>query len=138
MQKVYAVWSGEYSDKDVIAVFASRELADRYAEIRNEREGYGEYEVAEYDLLDSVSTGSFPQMLTIWINYDYTKNKIANLHRGYRYGGNEDLEDVFGNIFSLKIHMPYTTDISELSNDKLLKIAQDRYAQYKARKEGVT
>lgn len=56
MEKVYAVWSGEYEDRVVHNIFKSKELAEHYAE---EQEKINEYEcfwVQEYELYDEKFT----------------------------------------------------------------------------------
>ena len=47
--KLYTVWSGEYSDKTLCAIFLSEAKANKYAKVHDILEGgYGDYYVMEY------------------------------------------------------------------------------------------
>lgn len=64
--KVYTVWSGEYSDRGMHAVFLDKEKADKYAELQAEINPYDGYWVQEYDTMDDqVSMTSTTQ--TYWV-----------------------------------------------------------------------
>jgi hypothetical protein len=49
MTKVYAVWTGEYSDKNVNAIFSKHHLAQAYCDEYNKRR-YGDARIEDYDL----------------------------------------------------------------------------------------
>jgi len=50
--KVYTVWSGEYSDRGMYAVFLDKEKAEKYAEVYTKLDGYDDYWVVEYETED--------------------------------------------------------------------------------------
>ena len=54
MNRVYLVWSGEYSDKGVEAVFSNEEDAERYAKIQGEINDYESYYVDEREVDEHV------------------------------------------------------------------------------------
>lgn len=50
--KLYTVWSGEYSDRGMHAIFKSEEKAKKYAEIHEQLDSFGSYYIIEYELED--------------------------------------------------------------------------------------
>lgn len=51
--KLYTVWSGEYSDVCLHAIFQSKEKAQKYIEVYNALEEYEDYYMREYELADN-------------------------------------------------------------------------------------
>lgn len=159
MDKVYLVWSGEYSDRHVNEVFADKEKAEEYARIRNEREyldSREEYMVEEWDLVkDTNYSDLMPENYILHIIYNPVINKITQTEADippddfpfdfddYYNGHDMDIRDEHmyagGEDFSFQILRSYKEDIHDhLTYDRLLKIAQDRWAQFKARMEGIS
>ena len=50
--KLYTVWSGQYSDICMHAIFLSEEKAEKYAEVNTKLDDYEEYWVREYETYD--------------------------------------------------------------------------------------
>lgn len=50
--KVYTVWTGEYSDRCMVAVFLDEAKAEKYAELHTELDEYDDYWVTEYETQD--------------------------------------------------------------------------------------
>lgn len=50
--KLYTVWSGEYSDRGMHAIFQSKEKAEKYAEVHEKINGYDGFYVIDYELAD--------------------------------------------------------------------------------------
>lgn len=50
--KVYTVWTGEYSDRCMVAVFLDEKKAEKYAEVQTELDEYDYYWVTEYETQD--------------------------------------------------------------------------------------
>lgn len=51
---IWAITQGEYSDYGVVAIMASKELAEEYAALHQGSGRYDTYRVEEFDFLDSV------------------------------------------------------------------------------------
>lgn len=54
MNTVWAVTQGAYSDYHVVAIMASKELADEYVALHLHNDYYDGYRAEEFDFLDSV------------------------------------------------------------------------------------
>lgn len=51
--KLYTVWSGEYSDRGMHAIFKSKEKAEKYMEVHDKiNGGYDDYYIIDYELED--------------------------------------------------------------------------------------
>lgn len=50
--KLYTVWSGEYSDRTMMAIFQSEDKAKKYAEVQNELCSYQDCYIIDYELED--------------------------------------------------------------------------------------
>ena len=80
--KLYTVWSGEYSDKTLCAIFLSEVKANKYAKVHDKLEGgYGDYYVMEYENEDDkfdINTEANRYYYCIfrifWIYYSLGKN----------------------------------------------------------------
>lgn len=133
MEKVYVITAGEYSDYHVVKIFSTYEKAQEYIDIMSALD-YEDLNVIEEWELDDFnvsrlyvqycyihSTGT-DDVVKVWGNNDTTMspdNLITN-PSGYYYF-----------IFSL----PYSKRLVNASNknELLLKIARDRFAEYKAK-----
>ena len=120
--KIYIVTSGCYSDYHIVAVFTKEKQARMYANLDSER-NVEEYDADEIDV---------EQPITERVRYDPVSNRIAyidpidfpmtDMIRGNQY------------LFNVKISGRVMEDVADYGKDSplLLKIAQDRWAQYKA------
>lgn len=49
---LYTVWSGEYSDRSMNAVFQSKEKAEKYVQLQEKMRSYEDYSICEYEFYD--------------------------------------------------------------------------------------
>ena len=120
--KVYIVTSGCYSDYHIEAVFTDKEKAKRYANFNSDR-GIETYETDK--------AFNSPERIMVW--YVPGDNSIRSMEsifyetEDYCYG------DQFG--FETEVSERLREDIEKNGTNSplLLKIAQDRFAQFKAR-----
>lgn len=120
---VYAVFSGEYSDRRLDAIFSTSERAQEYITKGELLNCDVDSRAREYEL-DSVS-----------INDDiFMKQEYEGVFYPWNDEANESEErDIFTNYegdLCIKVH--YNPDV-----EVMRKAAQDKYAEYKARKEGI-
>lgn len=135
---MYVVTAGEYSDYHIVAVFSTKENALKFAEEhRNVIEGLTYYEdgIEEYEV-DAPRVASFVQ-----VDYDPEHDYIdwsVNVPECDRV--TED-SIVYESWFSFLLPISNRVFHQGLRNDvrkHLLKIAQDRYAKWKAEQSGIT
>lgn len=80
VDKVYAVWQGIYSDRDVIAVFSTQALADAFCEEYDKLHGYYDTRVQVYELDNQVGY----KAVKFWESHiSYDTGEIINRHEGY-------------------------------------------------------
>lgn len=81
MTKVYAVWYGEYSDRNIYGIFSTREMADACVVVQSKLDECESYYVIEYELDEhtvdantDVRTYYYMSILTrdLW-NYSHTE-----------------------------------------------------------------
>ena len=129
---IYGVFTGEYSDWDVIGYFKTEAEAEAYCERRNEGK------INAYDqcyVLPMIDLSAVPyegKRIPYWVEL-----KKGKAHQYYGYSSEDAPEDgiivtknIFGDTFAIVWVYPAETD-------KIVKIARDRYAMYKAREEGL-
>lgn len=136
--KVYVVTAGEYSDYHIVKIFSSYKKAHDYCCVSNNESLNANIE--EYEL-DNVSVD---------VKNTYTGIKCYVFDNDLRFEGvirsshpieEKVFKDRYGN---LTFTTPIETDIYVDDNgwneyyDKIHKIMYDKYAEYKARKEGLT
>ena len=134
---MYVVTAGEYSDYHIVAVFSTKENALKFAEEhRNVIEGlsYYEDEIEEYEV-DTPPDTSFVQ-----VDYIITDNYVDwSVDEPECDRVTED-SMLYENCFSFLLPISNRVFHQGLRNDvrkHLLKIAQDRYAEYKAKQAGI-
>lgn len=120
--KIYIVTSGCYSDYRIEAVFTKEKQARMYANLDSERE-VEEYDADEIDVEQSITE-------RVW--YEPISDRIVLMNPiSYPMG-----DIIHGNqyMFNVKISGRVMKDVADYGKDSplLLKIAQDRWAQYKA------
>lgn len=150
MDRVYIVWAGKYNDPYVDKIFSNKDVAEEYARIRTEKEGDSPrrgWFVKPYDLCEESNKDGVMSnyVYGICILYDYKRRKIINktiLNASNNRQLQNDCDVIYenksGDGFWLTIARPYLEELRDpITDDRLLKIAQDRWAQFKARMEGI-
>ena len=147
-RKAYVITSGEYSDKGIVAVFTDAKKARLFLNVWNKTHtSFFDYaQIEEYNLSDDSINTDRQEVLVEYLpeenfavmcNIGYDGAKAINNDRvvqkeypcSARTAGTK--HDVFQFMLDVNAIKPNDKD------GKLEKIAQDRYAQYKARREGV-
>lgn len=140
MTTVYIVVSGEYSDFDIHRVYLDGAQAEVYAMIQNKRRGVDDFRVWDMDTSDDMPAD------------DPVAGGIVKGFRGIRYysgdvgayvsmwGVNDPemrvREVAPPSIAHLEIFIPFSA--AKDDRDIAKKIAQDRFAQWDAAREGIT
>ena len=141
--KIYVVTEGEYSDYHIEGVFLTKETADKYVKLHYPDVKYAYPNVEEYDTIDELySNGEyvieccaeFSNVLGTLTNYGtYCTSNVYPVSQA---------PDEHTDIMTwdrITIFYFYVSENSKALHDQelLKKIACDRYAAYKARKEGI-
>lgn len=142
--KVYIVTEGLYSDYGICAVFLSREKAAAY--IKTNEGEYDDYFIEEYETSDGeIETAQDfldDVYIKTYVNYDFSTGRWDADHTvdevEYSYSCPEVRElkhwreepEPYGLCITLRVR-PWD------DKAKIIKIAQDAYAAWKAIKEGV-
>ena len=121
--KIWTVWSGEYSDRRLLAVFSTYDKAEEFRKATAIFEGDRidsepiEHEVDK--IPDSVSR--------FCINLDKDGNHVGGSDWSWQ---NEDVEVETEGMFHIKVNF-------SLNPDVMLKAARDKLTAYKAREAGI-
>ena len=133
MKEIFVVMQGQYSDRHIEAIFDTEEMARAYTRAHRIPAWNSPYNIEKWQ----VNAGLFAEDLQwVKVDYDYDTNTIDCIdHDPYI---TQDCDcGVFECLISPKsealAHYVETGDDS-----LLLKVVQDRYAEYKARKENIT
>lgn len=129
MNKIYAIFSGEYSDWAVHGFFETEEEANNYCLIKNQNDKYysDNYYVEEIDKID-VNVKNIEQRPYYICKFRFNNN-IQNysfkIKKDFYYDESKEFIDTYGNFFSYWIEFSINTD----SEEKAKKIAYDKYAK---------
>lgn len=131
--KVWLVWEGEYSDKDVIGVFGDEHVAEVYASRVDDGCYITEHEISkiEYDKCINIC-------YTIKICYcdNNFQWESVKAYSAYKVGKNrQKLNDVILNEYP-HVTYYYVTVVAK-SKDEAFKKANDLVAKYRAEKAGL-
>lgn len=131
MSEVFIVLQGDYSDRHIEAVFDSEAEAQRFTRAHKLPDWYSQYRIERWPVNPPIYKDQWVQ-----IEYDYTENKIDHIETEYCSNTEYDM----GNFcFPLSVNSDALDRYIYDKNDAiLLKVAQDRYAEYKAKKEGIS
>ena len=141
IQKVYIVEEGEYSDRHICAVFATREEAETYCAVHTEDE-WDTYAIHEYEMgRISVAPVQYVYQVRTYLFETATlryatgeamaKSSIEQCGRISCRGGEKC------NIIDCNDHPGRTVVLRERNKEKAIKIVQDRIAKAKAEREGL-
>ena len=136
MDKVYIITAGSYSDYHIVAVFADKNEAERFRDVQNEKAKWDSQEcrIEEYPIGADMSLAG-KQLYCVYVNslgsiYAYD-NCEAALNRADEIG---IVKEEQGRLECF-IAVPMDEDEPE---EYAQKVAADLFAEYKARKEGIT
>lgn len=119
--KIYVVTSGCYSDYHIEAIFTDYKKAINYANFNSER---------NVETYETKSKFSFPKYIRV--NYVPGKNFICHIKNTYYVVEDYIYTDQFSFVAVLSERLIKDIKKNGVKSPLLLKIAQDRWAQYKA------
>lgn len=136
MDKVYIITAGSYSDYHIVAVFADKNEAERFRDTQNEKAKWDSQEchIEEYPIGADISLAGkdlycaetgYKGKIYVWDTCSPVLNYANEIGIVKRNGA--DLE--------CYIAVPWNQDDPE---EYAQKVAADLFAEYKARKEGIT
>ena len=129
MNKVYIVTAGTYSDYHIVGATLDRKQAELACEVYGWKDSLGySIDIEEYDLdiFNGIKKEDHIYRVTIWENGGYSVKD----ERGCYYLNPINDEDMaWGD---------YTVTVVARDEAHALKIAQDKRAEYLARKEGIS
>lgn len=154
---IYGVWTGEYSDRCMVAVFRDKQKAEKYAQLREDLDEYGSYWVDEYELYDTKVNMASRVVKYYWCNinleeytdtymvYHPTTKQVEEVIKA-GYIDEEDFDEIEDYIESNQTEMqiytkdtywlksnsrhPYITGYSVNSYEEAKKIAIEQYQIY--------
>lgn len=136
MDKVYIITAGSYSDYHIVAVFLEKAKAEQFQDMHNSRACYSSQEcrIEEYSIGADMSLAG-KRLYCAYVNsigsiYAYD-NCEAALNRADEIG---IVKEEQGRLECF-IAVPMNADEPE---EYAQKVAADLFAEYKARKEGIT
>lgn len=133
MKEVFVVMQGQYSDRHIEAIFDTEEMALAFTRAHRISAWESPYDIQKWQ----VNAGIFAEDLQwVEVDYDYYENTIDSIkHDPYI---TQDCDcGMFECLISPKSEA-LTRYIETGDDSLLLKTVQDRYAEYKARKENIT
>lgn len=128
--KIYIVTSRCYSDYGIDAVFVDKKEAAKFAAVKNKSDNYTTYRIEEYETADGgIDIGNniagFEYIASV--DYDYSLNEML-------YVSSEPVPKFKSEVRDHWLHVWLEEEDYELAE----KILRDRFAEYKAKKEGIT
>ena len=136
--KIYVVTSGYYSAYSIERVFETREKAAAYCFVHQQNDRYREdYNIEEYDtadndiLLEEDKENGNELYISIIVHVRDKKFKVGDCCSVVNEYSSPEITSWYPH-HDCDIHI--TAPIS-MPNDQILKIAQDRYAEWMAEKE---
>ncbi len=143
---IYAVTSGSYSDYGIEQVFLTREKALAFIKAREAKYKWGNYRIEVYETYDdSIETadGFLDNVyVTCTVIYDVENGGNWYVEPSCQYISYDDqilfskINEFYdrhgGKLLRIKVEL---TVKPQLTDDQIIKIAQDEYAKWKAEKE---
>ncbi len=135
MKEVFVVMQGQYSDRHIEAIFDTEENAQKYVRSHLKPKWDSPCYVEKWEVNPSVYG---QKVQDVEIEYNPENNTIVRVDPE-SYHISDGMWGVEGFVFSISSKsIPLLYYIKTGNTDNLLKVAQDRYAEYKARKENIT
>jgi hypothetical protein len=130
--EVYAVFSGCYSDRQLDAIFKTRELAEEY--IRHEKKFGGPYRGVDDDII-VYELNSKIKIKYCYFLFNYDDNSFEPCADFWKFGNPNQKDDVTYNKVvgeCVRVRVKYNKDFSVCE-----KSAIDKYFAWKAMQEGL-
>lgn len=136
MDKVYIITAGSYSDKHIVAVFTTQKEAEQFCDVQNSKAKWDSQvcRVNEYPIGADISLAG----KQLFLAHEGAHNEI------YAYDTGENILEyaneigvVKDNGFHLECYVSVDMNCDE-PEEYALKVAADLFAEYRARKEGIT
>lgn len=129
---IYGVFTGEYSDWDVIGYFKTEAEAEAYCERRNESTRCSSDDCYVLPMVDLSAEPYEGKRIPYWVELEK-----GEAREYYGYSSEDAPEDgilITEDFFGCKVVIVWAYPAEA---DKIVKIARDRYAEYKAKMEGI-
>lgn len=129
---IYGVFTGEYSDWDVVGYFKTEAEAEAYCKRRNESVRYESDECYVLPMVDLSAEPYEGERIPYWVELEK-----GEAREYYGYSSKDAPEDgilITESFFGDKVVIVWAYPAEA---DKIVKIARDRYAEYKAKMEGI-
>lgn len=135
MTKIYLVRYGEYSDQGIAGAFSTKEKAEFYCKIENEKDQwYGDFWIDEY----IVDKEEYPKETKVVTYYNVCVSKIFDK---YTEAGEVYVEEEEKGILTKPVIIENKEDYIHVASTTSMKhakkVAFDTYYKWKAEQEGV-
>ena len=135
MTKIYLVRYGEYSDQGIAGAFSTKEKAEFYCKIENEKDQwYGDFWIDEY----IVDKEEYPKETKVVTYYNVCVSKIFD---NYTEAGEVYVEEEEKGILTKPVIIENKEDYIHVASTTSMKhakkVAFDTYYKWKAEQEGV-
>lgn len=136
--KVYIVTEGEYSAYHIVRVFSDRNMALAFIEAT----GRSEMNIEPYDMNeethDKLKCFSVAYIDGLFHIHEH-RQELFDYHPNFREVSNCYYYMSWARKFTPKDEVVYFPAVNVIAKDKVhaIKIAQDKFAEYKARKAGI-
>lgn len=125
-KKVYIITKGAYSDYHICAVAATKEIAEKLRKIYSDEYSWADARIEEYDLNEAKDD------VRVFYDVTFADGKVSACFN--EYGERESIQFFKGNKWQSD---RLIVSVRARDEDHAIKIAQDRRAEYLAKKEGV-
>lgn len=128
--KIYVVTSGCYSDYGIDAAFVDKKEAAKFAAVKNKDNNYMTYGIEEYETADGgidIGNNIAGFEYSAFVKNDYFMNETL-------YVSSDPVPKFKSEASNNRFHVW----LEEENYDLAEKILRDRFAEYKAKKEGIT
>lgn len=127
LKKVYVITRGAYSDYHICAVAATKEIAEKLRKIYSDEYSWAaDARIEEYDLNEAKDDAG------VFYDVTFADDKVSACFN--EYGERESIQFFKGNKWRSD---RLIVSVRARDEDQAVKIAQDRRAEYLAKKEGV-
>jgi hypothetical protein len=126
VNKVYAVWRGTYSDRDVIAVFSTQALADAFCEEYNK----GRYDDAGVQVYEVDSKKDYKRIRYFSTCILYDTGELCDRNQGYTDTGIDKKYVSYSRGLSNELEPNYIQVYSDQSADHADKLAIEARQEY--------
>jgi hypothetical protein len=136
MDKVYIITAGTYSDKHIVAVFTDKKEAEQFRDAQNEKAQWDSQQcrIGEYPIGADISLAG----KELYSAYENKRGEIYAYFEGEKIQDySDEISVVKENCGTLECYIAVDMNCDE-PEEYAQKVAADLFAEYKARKEGIT